>query len=210
MKFIRKIFGQPETTAAPPQPAPAAPVNIWDLDVSAAPTAAPSAPAPIAASRTRRTKTRLIGFDTSDGGVVDLFSDSPQAAKHPRISFPVGWVVVIAGPGRGASFALSAGLSQIGRGEDQTIALDFGDTAISRTNHAAIVYDPASNQFLLGHGGKTNLVRLNDQPVVSNMALKGGDIIRIGDTSLRFVALCDAQFAWPDSDTRKDDDVAFA
>lgn len=232
MNFMRKLMGK-DDTPLPPAPqsadvsAPLAPLtlgapaamNIWDLeepvigsglsvggtDLSSAP-----APAPLVATRTRRSKTRLLGFEKSDGSVVDLFTEAPHASKQPRITFPVGWIVVIAGPGRGTSFALTAGMSQIGRGEDQTIALDFGDTSISRNNHAAIVYDITTNQFLLGHGGKSNIVRLNDQPVISNVTLNNGDIIRIGETSLRFVALCDEDFAWSDGDLGKDDDVAFA
>ena len=211
--------------------APAAPVNIWDLeddgsstalpDVAAEPTPAPvpEAPTPAAASaaaarspaRSRRTKTRLIGFEQSDGAVVDLFNDAPAAAPtNKSVKFPVGWLVVAEGPGRGEGFSLLAGMSQIGRGEDQAVQLDFGDNSISRTNHAAIVYDPTSKEFLLGHGGKSNIVRLNDKPVISNETLKTGDTIRIGETVLRFVALCDNTFNWSDGATEEDEDVAIA
>jgi pSer/pThr/pTyr-binding forkhead associated (FHA) protein len=108
----------------------------------------------------------------------------------------VGWIVVADGPGYGESFTLKAGMSAIGRGEDQAVALDFGDTAISRSNHAAIVFDPETAQFFLGHGGKSNIVRLNGQPVISNESLKSGDMIRLGETTLRFVALCGSEFSW--------------
>jgi len=105
---------------------------------------------------------------------------------------------------------LMAGMSQIGRGEDQAIQLDFGDNSISRTNHAAIVYDADTKEFLLGHGGKSNIVRLNDKPLISNETLKTGDVIRIGETVLRFVALCDKSFNWSDGTTEEDEDVAIA
>ncbi len=179
-----------------------------------APALSATAPAPAAASRSsarsRRTKTRLIGFEKSDGEVVDLFNDAPKATPTKHVKFPVGWIVVADGPGRGASFSLLAGMSQIGRGEDQAIQLDFGDNAISRTNHAAIVFDPDSKEFLLGHGGKSNIVRLNDKPLISNEALKTGDIVRIGETVLRFVALCDASFNWSEGSSGEDEDVAIA
>ena len=124
----------------------------------------------------------------------------------------MGWVVVTDGPGRGESFTLVAGMSQIGRGEDQAIQLDFGDNAISRTNHAAIVYDAENHSFLLGHGGKSNVVRLNDTPVISNEAIKDGDLIRIGETTLRFTQLCDETFNWTDKNDgdEESDDVAIA
>lgn len=201
---------------------PAQPVNIWDMDGDDAstelPEVAPKVPDATAASaaaarspaRSRRTKTRLIGFEKSDGDVVDLFNDAPKAAPTQRTKFPVGWIVITDGPGRGESFSLMAGMSQIGRGEDQAVQLDFGDNSISRTNHAAIVYDPESKEFLLGHGGKSNIVRLNDKPLISNEQLKNGDVIRIGETILRFVALCDKSFNWSDGATGEDEDVAIA
>ena len=201
-------------------------VNIWDLEddgmssglpetapvasrASASP--APSADAARSPGRARRTKTRLIGFEHSDGDVVDLFNDVPAAAKTTqRVQFPVGWIVVTEGPGRGECFALFTGMSQIGRGEDQAVKLDFGDNSISRTNHAAIVYDPDNQEFLLGHGGKSNIVRLNDKPLISNEPLKSGDVVRLGETVLRFVALCGATFNWSEDSPGEDEDVAIA
>jgi len=216
--------GNPGTPQKVAKPA----VNIWDLEDDAAPAAAtpePAAPAaPVATpapaaeapsparspARSRRTKTRLIGFEKSDGDVVDLFNDSPAAAPTKSVKFPVGWIVVADGPGRGESFSLMSGMSQIGRGEDQAVQLDFGDNSISRSNHAAIVFDADAKEFLLGHGGKSNIVRLNDKPLISNEALKTGDTIRIGETLLRFVALCDKSFNWSDGSSGEDEDVAIA
>jgi len=188
---------------------------IWDMDDDLPPveTLEEMSPVPAAkpAGRSRRTKTRLIGFESTDG-VVDLFSDTQKPAPAKGTKFPVGWVVVLDGPGRGESFTLTAGMSQIGRGEDQAIQLDFGDQAISRTNHAAIVYDAENHSFLLGHGGKSNVVRLNDTPVISNESMKDGDLIRIGETTLRFTQLCDETFNWTDKNDGEEesDDVAIA
>jgi len=178
------------------------PGSIWDLD-----DAAPATPAPKSPARKRRTKTRLIGFDTSQGDVVDLFKDAPAGPAPVKTTrFPVGWLLITDGPGRGESFALTTGLSQIGRGEDQSVQLDFGDAAISRQNHAAIVYDPAERSFLLGQGGKSNIVRLNGTPVISNEPVKTGDTIKIGETTLRLVTLCGKDFDWADTETKETDD----
>ena len=81
----------------------------------------------------------------------------------------------------------------------QTVRLDFGDTAISRENHAAIAFDDEQNAFFIGHGGKSNLVRLNDRPVLATEELTSGDIVSIGETSLRFIAFCSADFSWRDA-----------
>ncbi len=94
------------------------------------------------------------------------------------------------------SFALSQGVSQIGRGTDQTVALDFGDMAVSRQNHAAIAYDPVTHEFHVGHGGKSNLVRLNGRPLLSTETAGDGDEIQIGETTLVLKVLCTPEFNW--------------
>ena len=161
----------------------------------------------------KNNKTRLMGFDTSDGRVVDLFDEDTASTDTLRMQFPVGMVMVIKGPGYGECFTLKSGMSQIGRGDGQAVQLDFGDMAISRENHAAIVYDPKEHTFLLGHGGKSNIVRLNGKPVVSTSDLTNGDEIEIGETAMRFVAICSTDFNWDTSQTEEgidDDDVEIA
>lgn len=186
-----------------------------------APSRPASAPAeatadPVLRKRRRSTnanKTRLMGFDTSDGRIVDLFGEDKATHETGRFQFPVAVVMITKGPGLGECFAIKSGMSQIGRGEDQAIQLDFGDMAISRENHAAIVYDPKDHSFLLGHGGKSNIVRLNGKPVVSTSDLNNGDDIEIGETRLRFVALCSQEFNWDIAETEEgsdDDDVEIA
>lgn len=166
------------------------------------PSAVVAVPAPASGRSGRsagRVKTRLLGFGTPDAAPHDPFTQPTRpVTPEPDTStnFPVGWLVVISGPGRGASFPLFSGVSQIGRGDDQAIRLDFGDTSISRSNHAAIAYDEEQDSFYLGHGGKANMVRLNDRPVLSTEDVKNGALIRIGETTLRFVAFCDGTFNW--------------
>jgi hypothetical protein len=133
-------------------------------------------------------KTRVLGFHSPD-----LETDAISAVARKSVGdvrFPAGWIVVVEGPGRGAYFAVTNSVSSIGRGLDQSICLNFGDASISRNNHAAIAYDAEQNRFFLGHGNKSNIVRRNGQPVLSTEELMDGDEIRIGKTTLRFVALC--------------------
>jgi hypothetical protein len=154
--------------------------------------------------RAGRVKTRLLGFDSSSGLGTDPFEAGQAAQAASVVRFPVGWIVVVSGPGRGASFTLFNGVSAIGRGDDQPVKLDFGDTSISRTNHAVVAYDNEQRKFFLGHGGKANIVRLNGKPVLSTEELGHNDIIRIGETTLRFLALCGADFDWSDEEETKD------
>lgn len=160
----------------------------------AAPTPVPNPSQPT--DRTaRRVRTRMLGFD-HDAAIVDPIDKAAAQASPQGARFPVAWIVVADGPGRGHSFTLHSGVSTIGRGDDQTVVLDLGDTSISREKHAAIAYDDEANSFFLGHGGKSNIVRLNGRPVLSTEDLRHGDMIRIGETTLRFVALCGDGFVW--------------
>lgn len=183
-----------DLTAADPEPSQApsfdGPVSVPDMSsIPESTGAAASIP-----RRGRARQTRVLGFDANEAQ-HDPFAQKAEGTGK-TLSFPVGWLVVIEGPGAGESFALGKGASQIGRGDDQPIRLDFGDETISRENHAAIAYDPSENQFFLTHGGKANIVRLNSRPVLSTETLSHGDHIRIGQTRLRFAAFCDETFAW--------------
>jgi hypothetical protein len=158
--------------------------------------------------RAGRVKTRLLGFDSLAGANADPFETGQAAPTAAVVRFPVGWIVVISGPGRGASFTLFNGVSAVGRGDDQPVKLDFGDTSISRTNHAVVAYDNEQRKFFLGHGGKANIVRLNGKPVLSTEELAHNDLIRIGETTLRFLALCGADFDWTDEEGNSDPDAS--
>ncbi len=147
-----------------------------------------------------RVKTRLLGFQAQEDAPEDVFESAKTAGESNKSEFPVGWIIVINGPGRGSCFTMFSGVSQIGRGEDQAVRLDFGDTSISRNNHAAVAFDDEQGKFFLGHGGKSNLVRLNGKPVLSTEELANGDLVRIGETTLKFVALCGEDFTWASSE----------
>ena len=173
----------------------------------AAPKHAPTPPDAQPAPRAGRAKTRMLGFHNTEPAEANVFDRADTRTESAYDRFPVGWLVLIEGPGRGASFTLQYGVSNIGRGENQTIRLNFGDNSISRESHAAIAYDEDLNSFFIGHGGKSNLVRLNGRPVLSTEELSNADMIRIGETTLRFVGFCSPEFAW---DLTDDEEIAHA
>jgi hypothetical protein len=199
-----EVLTRTSSSGAVAKDGPPPALNIWDVEGGLEPEAEPSHPATDAAPRKRqnRNKTRVLGFEPQPAAVVPLFDEGRMEGevdpdkKARMVMFPTGWLVVREGPGRGAAFALSQGVSQIGRGADQTVALDFGDMAISRQNHAAIAYDPATHLFHIGHGGKSNLVRLNGKPLLSTEPLSDGDQIQIGETTLMLKVLCTPDFNW--------------
>ena len=109
-----------------------------------------------------------------------------------------GWVVIVKGPGRGGYRPLYVGMNSLGRDPGQRVVLDFGDETISREEHAFITYDEETRSFFLQHGGKSNLVRLGNDPVLTPTELKSNALIRIGKTTLMFVPCCGPDFSWTD------------
>lgn len=189
----------PETPKTQPAPGHAAAVGVAEPeDIRSV--AMPGPAMGRGSSQAGRMKTRLLGFNMGRDEDIDPIASGKDAPVAAYSKFPLGWLIVISGPGRGAAFTLFNGVSRIGRGQDQTIPLDFGDNSISRENHAAIAYDQIQNRFYIGHGGKANLVRRNDRPVLATEELSAGDRITIGETILCFVPLCGEDFSWQETE----------
>jgi len=170
---------------------------------------APPAPAGAEAPGTVIGRTRLIGnhgqSPQAGGGAHAAPTEKMANAKTELIrgagveTEPVaGWVVVVKGPGRGAFRPVYVGMNSVGRDPSQRVSLSFGDESISREEHAFITYDEEQRCFYLQHGGKSNLVRLGTEPVLTPAELKPNDLIRIGKTTLMFVACCGPDFSWND------------
>ena len=127
-------------------------------------------------------------------------SAEQTAMDDPMANPPVGWLVVIRGPGKGRVLTLGNGMNAIGRGPGSRVQMDFGDDGISRANHARLVYEPRQRRYLLTHGDGDNLTYLNGEVVLQPAAIESGAEIQLGDTMLRFQAFCGAAFDWPDVD----------
>jgi hypothetical protein len=180
------------------------------LERSSSPTAAqPLAPSQSAAPAAGAVigRTRLVGDHgerTQGSGAPTPIVPMPEAKTQfvrdeTFDAEPVaGFLVVVNGPGRGGFRPVYVGMNSVGRDAGQRVCLDFGDEAISREEHAFITYDEEQRCFFLQHGGKANLVRLEEQPVLSPVALKANALIRIGRTTLRFFPFCGPDFSWGD------------
>ncbi|MEP0505691.1 MAG: FHA domain-containing protein [Paracoccaceae bacterium] len=196
---VPKIWDvQPESNLPPPT-ASAPPVGYHATEQKRMAEPETDDDAPISRVKRRvsseRVKTRLLGFHAEEEN-TDIFAASATKADGNDPCFPIGWLVVTDGPGRGASFTLTSGLSTIGRDMNQTVALDFGDTSISRERHVSVAYDDEENRAYVGHGGKSNIVRHNNKPLLTTEELAHGDTIKIGKTQLNFVAFCTPDFSW--------------
>jgi len=110
----------------------------------------------------------------------------------------VGWLVVIAGPGQGKALELGDGHNDIGRSVEARVSLNFGDEGISRKRHAIMTYDNRSRKFFLRQGDSANMTYLDAAPLLETQELSGGETIELGQTTLKFVALCGPDFDWSD------------
>jgi hypothetical protein len=98
----------------------------------------------------------------------------------------VGLLTVTDGPGTGQTRSIFSGTNQVGRSTDNRVALNFGDTSISRLQHAVIAYDQTTRVFRIFDGGKQNPISINGKTLVGDQRLGDGDIVTIGLTTMRF------------------------
>lgn len=161
----------------PVAPAPSAPLPS---------TPSPSAPLPAAPSPPAPPTGRTVA--------------SPVTESLNALSGPVvGWLAIIAGPGRGEVLRLGYGVNDIGSGPDARVRLNFGDAIIAPDSHAAIIYTTRSRRFYLAQSTASETF-LNGQRVRESVELTGGETLRFGQTQMRFVPLCGPGFDWRDSD----------
>ena len=124
--------------------------------------------------------------------------DSSAAPSHADAMDdpPVGWLVVVQGPGQGKVVTLGNGVNTIGRAPSERVCLNFGDETISRQRHALITYDPKGRKFHVQQGDGTNLTYIGDAPVLTPTELEEFSFIQMGETVLLFVPLCGERFDW--------------
>ncbi len=148
--------------------------------------------------------TRPIGSPGSSATVPGVDDEATRVLRtggKQAIRPVTGWLVVVEGPGTGASLPVYHGVNIIARNDNAQISLSFGghgDAKISRTEQARLTYDPKGNAFYLQHGDASNLTYLNDEPVLELKTLEAWDRITMGDTSLLFVPFCGERFQWPE------------
>ena len=127
-------------------------------------------------------------------------SSVAEGGDDPMADPPVGWLVVVGGPGKGRVLTLGSGMNAIGRSAESRVRLDFGDDNVSRRNHARLIYEPRQRRWLLSHGEGTNLTYLNGDVVVEVVEIEAGAEIQLGDTTMRFQPFCSKAFDWQDLD----------
>ncbi len=211
---------------------PALPPVITPLPVSAQPNAET---AMTAAEAARHARTAPAGKDLARKSEPELSADPPttRVVRRERAPEPVadetaprtqlvrgrkkieretfaqdpvvGFLVVIGGPGLGASRPIFEGNNTLGRSSANRIALDFGDDTISTEAQAYIRYDSADRSFLfVPNLAKTNVVSVNDKRPTAAVELRAMDIVTLGRTQVAFLPFCGPEFDWSELSDAKE------
>lgn len=130
------------------------------------------------------------------GGAGASSSAGASASNASAESFVCGWLVVVDGPGKGKSVVIGPGQSAISRSPTERITLNFGDTSITSKQQLLVIYDDENREFIVAPGNGSSLNRVNGQIVAGQTVLQSGDQLKVGATTLRFVAFCDQNFNW--------------
>jgi hypothetical protein len=134
--------------------------------------------------------TRLFGKDELPGQL----EEAADALSDPV----VGWLVIVDGPGRGNYIPLGYGQNTIGRNQSERVSIDYGDAQISRESHCFIVYEPNDREFTVLRGMGKGLTYVNQKVVHEPRTIHSGELLRIGATTLRFMAFCGPEYDWQD------------
>jgi len=197
----QKVPPPPPAAAGRPLEAPALAPQAGGAEAKAL----PQAPKPIeAAEPTTQLKRGLAPAARTavsislDAAKTQVVRGKPKVLRNNFHADPVvGWLVVVGGPGLGSFRPIFEGNNAIGRGKDQRIPVDFGDTTISSEEQAYIRYDSMDRSFLfVPNLSKTNIVAINDKKPTGAVKLELMDVITMGRTQLAFVPFCGEEFDW--------------
>jgi hypothetical protein len=127
--------------------------------------------------------------------IVDSEQTMPYWDEYDGMEPVVGWIVCIEGAQVGQDYKIRREKNFIGRSEEMHIQIT-GDNSISRKNHAVIIYDPKTRNFILKSGDSSGLVYLNNEAVYSPIQLTAYDVIQMGKSKFIFTPLCGMHFEW--------------
>ena len=128
--------------------------------------------------------------------IVHTREGESPAIQAAQPAGPVaGWLVVTDGPNRGQDLRLGVGRSVLGLDAAGTPVTLSPDAPLG-TRQAVLVYDGQAGTFTLLPGSSQQLCYLAGQAVLEARPLTGGEELKLGDATLRFVPFCGADFHW--------------
>ncbi|MBS1247654.1 MAG: hypothetical protein H6R48_443 [Proteobacteria bacterium] len=115
--------------------------------------------------------------------------------KRTGLDPVVGWLVCIAGPDKGRDYRIHSERNFLGRDPSMDLCIG-GDDTISRNKHAILSFNPETQHFKILPGEGRGITYCNGEEVDSPRELQSHDVLRLGQTQLLFVPLCDDRFHW--------------
>jgi hypothetical protein len=109
----------------------------------------------------------------------------------------VGWLVCVEGVEKGRDYRLRSEKNWIGRSDNMDVTVK--DPAVSRENHAAVVYDPRKGTFDIRPGEVRGIVYVNGEEVVNSLALSPYDKIELGGSKFLFIPFVGDNFNWEEN-----------
>jgi hypothetical protein len=141
-----------------------------------------------------------LGKTQPDMGATRPEGNAPSAngsaSFDPRKTVPlaaikrspvVGWLVAMSGGQKGEDFRLREGKNTVGSAAGSEVEITLHDSAVS-SKHASISY--REGKFVITDLDSTNGTFLNESDeAISRVPLADNDLIRVGETTLKFKCL---------------------
>jgi pSer/pThr/pTyr-binding forkhead associated (FHA) protein len=128
-------------------------------------------------------ETRIVRQGPAGSG--DALDDISTQLIRDKSNQVVAKLTIVEGPGTGNSVHIFTGTNQIGRGDDMRVQINFGDDTISRQQHAVLTFDAKNLEIRVYDGGKSGGLWVNGTRVTADQAIKAGDLIKLGETTLK-------------------------
>lgn len=116
----------------------------------------------------------------------------PAAAPAGPVA---GWLVVLDGEAKGRDLRLGVGRTFLGLDEFGTPVTLSADAPL-HLRQAVLVYDAEAKTYTLMPGTAQELCYLEDAALLDAQELAGGETLRLGGASLKFVPFCGPDFSW--------------
>jgi hypothetical protein len=128
--------------------------------------------------------TRLDGGGDASSGFDPRKTVPMTSLKRSPV---VGWLVAMNGSQKGEDFRLREGKNTLGSAANAEVEIRLGDPAVS-AKHASISY--RDGKFVLTDLDSTNGTFVNEsQEPIARVGLNDNDVIRVGETTLKFKCL---------------------
>lgn len=141
--------------------------------------------------------------DMEEGGSKTISLEAAQEDDQRTVGlysgargndYVTGWLVCTAGPEKGRDYRLHHGFNRIGRDVGMDVQV-LDDPAITRKNHASVVYDERSARFSLVPSAGTLTYYHNDL-LTKAETLQAGDEIKMGNSTFVFIPFCVEGRVW--------------